>query len=112
MLMTLPRSSTSSPQVVRLVLALLKMLPPAKNTPLSVSSFAQAPYWKLLDDENAIQEVFCVAITLLDFLHYHEAVPLDVLEAHLLETKRQLSWALSQGKGSHRLTLFQMMVIY
>lgn len=99
--------NTKTQQVVRLVLALLKMLPSAASAipingklppVLSVSSFAQAPYWKLLDDEHVIQEVFCVAITLLDFLHYHEAVPIDVLEAHLLETKRQLSWALSQGR--------------
>lgn len=57
---------------MRTVLGLLNLLPPAGNAPLSVAAFAGAPYWALLDDAHAVEEVFCVALTLVDFLHYHE----------------------------------------
>lgn len=84
-------------QVARLVLGLLHLLPPSNGHSLSISAFAAAPYWRLLDEEYCIEEVFCLALTLVDFLHYHEAIPVDALQGHLLETKRQVSWTLAQG---------------
>jgi len=84
-------------QATRLVLGLLHLLPPSNGQPLSIAAFAQAPYWRLLDDPHAVEEVFCVALTLLDFLHFHEALPMEAVEPHILETKRQVSWALAQG---------------
>ena len=84
-------------QVTRMVLGLLHLLPPADGQPLSIADFAEAPYWRLLDDEYAVEEVFCVALTLVDFLHFHEALRFDQVQPHILETKRQVSWALAQG---------------
>ena len=92
---------------MRMVLSLLNLLPPAGGAPLSVAAFAGAPYWKLLDDTHAVEEVFCVALTLVDFLHYHEALPLALVEPHLLEAKRQLSWTLAQGP-MHVIALWEL----
>jgi hypothetical protein len=84
-------------QVTRLVLGLLHLLPPSDGQPLSIAAFAQAPYWRLLDDPHAVEEVFCMALSLVDFLHFHEALPMEAVEPHTLEMKRQVSWALAQG---------------
>lgn len=57
---------------MRLVLALLHLLAPSGGAPLSLAAFAGAPHWRLLDEPHAVEEVFCVALTLVDFLHFHE----------------------------------------
>ncbi|KAM3575936.1 hypothetical protein VYU27_002121 [Nannochloropsis oceanica] len=84
-------------QVTRLVLGLLHLLPPSDGQPLSIAAFAQAPYWRLLDDPHAVEEVFCFALCLVDFLHFHESLTVEAVEPHILEAKRQVSWALAQG---------------
>lgn len=84
-------------QVTRLVLGLLHLLPPSDGQPLSIAAFAQAPYWRLLDDSHAVEEVFCFALCLVDFLHFHESLTVEAVEPHILEAKRQVSWALAQG---------------
>jgi hypothetical protein len=83
--------------VLRLVLLLLRLVPQSGEDRLTIAQFSEAAHWRLLDDEHALEEVFCVAITLLDFLHFHEVIGVDVLPAFLLEVKRELSWALAQG---------------
>lgn len=87
-------------QVTRLVLELLQLLPKTEGGPLSITTFAQAPYWRLLDSPRAVEEVFCFALTLVDFLHFHEALRMDAVKPHILEAKRQVSWALAQGPAS------------
>lgn len=83
-------------QVVRLTLALLHLTPTGEaRFPLQI--FHKAPFWNLMDEEHVVEEVFICGICLLDFLHYHEVLPCDLMPVHIIEVKRQLSWLLNLG---------------
>jgi hypothetical protein len=86
-------------QVMRTVLALLHLLPPAGGAPLSIAAFAGAPHWKLLDDAHAVEEVFCVALTLVDFLHYHEVGGLFLFVFSIINKRcaRSAAWSVSRS---------------
>jgi hypothetical protein len=84
-------------QVMRLVLRSLQLMPSDEGGAPVLASFALAKHWQMLDSPNAVEEVFSLGLSLLDFLHYHEPLELAAVSAHVLEVKRSLSWALAQG---------------
>lgn len=65
-------SPSPFPQVIRVVLSLLRLLPPTDGSSVAASAFADAGCWPLLHEPHGLEEVFSASLSLLDFLHYHE----------------------------------------
>lgn len=87
-------------QVLKVVLKLLRLTSSSQYPSISLESYHDASFWRLMTCEHVVEEVFCCALSLLDFLKFHEVLKVEESEVYILELKRQLSWALAQGPQS------------